>query len=250
MPRSLLLMLAHPDDESFLVGGLAAKCAGDEVHVALVTATRGEAGKTGEPPVCTREDLPVVREAELRAAAAVLGIREVIVLGYRDREFAQAPVAEVRRTLVGILRRLRPDVVITFDPNGSNLHPDHIAVSRFTTDAVTAAGDPRWFPELGAAFEVQRVLWTPPVRPWELASADDVRERPGVDFLIDIRAWAGTKLEAVAAHRTQILSAKRVFLDHPERVRRLSAEVFRQAWGPRLATRPLDDVFAGLRRQD
>jgi LmbE family N-acetylglucosaminyl deacetylase len=145
---------------------------------------------------------------------------------------------------------VRPDVVITFDPHGSNLHPDHIAISRFTSDGVRAAADPRWFPEEGDAFQVERVLWTPPARPWELASADDIRDRPGVDFLIDIRAWAGKKLEALAAHRTQVLSAKRVFFDHPDRARRLSAEVFRQAWGPRLATRPLDDVFAGLRGQD
>jgi LmbE family N-acetylglucosaminyl deacetylase len=250
MGRSILLLLAHPDDESFLAGGIVSKYVDQGVHVALVTATRGESGKVGEPPVCTREELPAVREAELREAAAILGIRDLTLLGYRDRELALAPVPEVRRALIGIIRRCRPDVVITFDPNGSNLHPDHIAISRFTSDAVTAAVDPRWHQEEGEAFRVPRLLWTPPARPWELASDQEVRARPGVDFVIDIRPWAERKLRAVGAHRTQMLSGNRVFFNHPDRERRLSAEVFRQAWGPPLAERPLGDLFAGLPDED
>jgi len=247
MTKSLLLIFAHPDDETFLAGGVAARYADEGADVALVTATRGESGKVGEPPVCTSDELPAVREAELRAAAAALGIKAVTLLGYRDRELALAPVVDVRRALVEAIRRQRPGVVVTFDPNGSNGHPDHIVISRFVSDAVTAAADPRWLPEEGDAFQVGRVLWTPPARPWELACADDRRSRPGVDFEIDIRPWKERKLRALAAHRTQVLSANRVFLNHPDRERRLAVEVFRQAWGPPLAARPLTDLFDGLR---
>jgi len=84
------------------------------------------------------------------------------------------------------------------------------------------------------------------------ALAHPVRERspitPGCRFPVDIRPWAARKLEALAAHRSQALSVRRAYLDRPDRERRLAAEVFRQAWGPPLARRPLDDVLAGLWR--
>src|ERR1700722_13027330 len=121
-----LCIFAHPDDESFIVGGTACRAAARGDSVALVTATRGGAGKVGEPPLTTREALP-----------------------------------EIRERLVTVVRRVRPHVVITFDPNGSNLHPDHIAISRFAVDAVTAAADTRWLPESGAPYAPPRLLWAP-----------------------------------------------------------------------------------------
>lgn len=90
-----------------------------------------------------------MREAELRRAAEILGIASVDLLGYRDKQLASAPHAEVREKLVRLLRRHRPQVVVTFDPNGSNAHTEHVAVSRFTSDAVQAAADGRFFPEAG-----------------------------------------------------------------------------------------------------
>ncbi len=247
MTRRLLFIFAHPDDESFLAGGLACRCAEEGIETALVTATRGEAGRVGEPPVCTREELGVVREAELRRAAAILGIRDVTVLGFRDRDLAAAPLDQVRPPLVLALRRVRPAVVVTFDPNGSNGHPDHIAISRFTSDAVAAAADPRWFPAAGPPHRVTRLVWTPPSRPWEILCAEQPGARPGADFLVDIRRWSARKLEALAAHRSQHLSVNRAFVQPPDRERRLAAEVFRQGWGPALPARPLDDVFAGVK---
>jgi LmbE family N-acetylglucosaminyl deacetylase len=215
-------------------------------HLVLVTATRGEAGKTGQPPVCLGEQLPLVREAELRAALEILGVKHLSLLGYRDKELAVAPPDEVRRQLVSVIRQYQPDIVITFDPNGSNLHSDHIAISRFTSDAVAAAADPRWFPELGPVHYVKRLLWTPPVPPWELVRVQRLEAEPGVDFVVNIEAWQRRKADALRAHRSQHLAIDRIFFNTPDAELLLRVEIFRQAWGPPLPSRPLKDLFVGL----
>lgn len=246
MARTLLLIFAHPDDETFLTGGTACRYSAEGTRVVLVTATRGESGKAGDPPVCDAAELPAVREAELRRAAALLGIADVHLLGYRDRELSSAPADEVRGQIVGLVRRYRPAVVVTFDPNGANLHPDHIAISRFAADAVAAAADPRWFPDAGAAHAVGRVAWIPGRRPWLLAREPNLASCPGVDVAIDVGSWRERKAEALRAHATQHLSAERNFFAQPDCDRLLSLEVFRQAVGPRLTRRPLDDLFDGV----
>jgi LmbE family N-acetylglucosaminyl deacetylase len=168
------------------------------------------------------------------------------MLGYQDRALSVAPPDTIRRQLVEVIRAVRPQVVITFDPNGSNLHTDHVAISRFTSDAVSAAGDARWFPDLGAAHDVPRLLWTLPMRPWELLRRGDPTGEPGVDFLIDTRSWSARKAAALRAHRSQHLGMERVFFSKPDVDRLLGVEMFRQAVGPALATRPADDVFSGV----
>jgi LmbE family N-acetylglucosaminyl deacetylase len=244
--RRLLLVFAHPDDESVFAAGLACRTAAQGGLVALCTATPGEHGKLGDPPVCPRERLAAVRQAELMAACAELGIGAVRLLGYPDRGLATAPSDTIRRQIVEIIRATRPQVVVTFDPNGSNLHPDHVAISRFTSDAVAAAGDARWFPDLGAAHATPRLLWTLPVRPWELLRRTDPAFEPGADFVLDVSLFAGRKEAAMKAHRTQMQSLNRIFFSKPDVVRLLGVEMFRQAFGPTLASRPAADVFAGL----
>lgn len=159
--RTLLAVFAHPDDESFGTGGLIALRSSMGDRVALVTATRGEAGEISDPALADRDNVGQVREAELRAAADVLGVGELTILGYRDsgmegtddnshpNAFASAPAEEVIARLVGIMRRLRPEVVITFDETGGYGHPDHIAANRFTTAAFGASGDPSKYPDEG-----------------------------------------------------------------------------------------------------
>jgi LmbE family N-acetylglucosaminyl deacetylase len=242
----ILSILAHPDDESFVVGGTAGWAATRGDSMALVTATRGGAGKTGQPPLCTQAELPAVRERELRTACAILGIADLTLLDYPDRELATAPVAEIREALVAVVRRVRPHVVITFDPNGTNLHPDHIAISRFTMDAVTAAADPRWFPASGAPHTTPRLLWTPPAAPWQSAATMAApADTPGSDVLLDVSPWASRKADALRAHRTQHVQIDRLFFGR-DRALALNLEIFRQAWGPPLPHRPITDLFAGL----
>jgi LmbE family N-acetylglucosaminyl deacetylase len=149
MTPALLFCFAHPDDESFSGAGTAMRYAAAGARIVLVTATLGQRGKLGDPPVCAPEDLEATRERELREAARIIGFDDLHLLGYRDKELADAPPDAMRQSLVSIIRGVRPSIVLTFDPNGFNVHPDHVAISRFTTEAVAAAADPRWCPEAG-----------------------------------------------------------------------------------------------------
>jgi LmbE family N-acetylglucosaminyl deacetylase len=228
-PR-ILLSFAHPDDESFSSAGLARRYADRGAEIALVTATRGDAGKAGDPPLCSIEELPARREAELRSAAAILGISPVHVLDYRDRHLGDAPSDRIREELVRFVRMHRPHVVITFDPNGINGHPDHLAIARFTIDAVVAAADPRWYSGT-RPHRVQRLLWTAPIPLWQAARSPDLGNEPGVDFAVDVSQYRGIKAEALRTHRTQHLSIDRYFFSNADVNRILSIEVFRQAWG-------------------
>jgi len=147
MSRTLLAAFAHPDDESFGPGGTLAKYAAEGVAVHLLCATLGEAGESDTPDLGECEDLACQREQELRCAASVLGLTEVHLLGYRDSGMAGSPANQHLRALIqadpdnlteqvaDLMCRLRPQVVVTFDPFGGYGHPDHIAMHRATVAA-------------------------------------------------------------------------------------------------------------------
>jgi LmbE family N-acetylglucosaminyl deacetylase len=142
-----MAVLAHPDDESLGIGGTLAKYASEGVDVFLLTATPGDRGRYrdyrfGDPQHPGAAALASIRERELRAAAAALGVGDVALLHYHDQELDRANPREVISAIVEHLRRVHPDVVITFGPDGAYGHPDHIAISQFTTAAVVAAADP------------------------------------------------------------------------------------------------------------
>ena len=125
----LMAILAHPDDESLGNGGMLAKYAAEGIELHLVVATRGERGWPGkESEYPGLEVLAEMREAEVRAAADVLGLHCVQFLDYIDGDLDTAHPAEVIARIVGHLRRVRPDVVVTFGPYGGYGHPDHIAI--------------------------------------------------------------------------------------------------------------------------
>lgn len=141
-PLRLMCVLAHPDDESQGTGGTLAKYAAEGIATYLVTATRGERGWFGpEHENPGLEALGRIREAELRAAGQILGLREVNLLDYIDGDLDQADPAEAIAKIVGRLRRVRPHVVVTIPPDGFYGHPDHIAISQFTQAAVVCAAD-------------------------------------------------------------------------------------------------------------
>jgi LmbE family N-acetylglucosaminyl deacetylase len=248
MTPAMLFIFAHPDDESFSGAGTAMKYAAEGVRTILLTATRGERGKCGDPPLCTPEELGAWREQELRNATAIIGFDELHLLDYRDRELAEAPPADIRRAIVDVIRRTKPALVLTFDPNGFNVHPDHVAISRFASEAIAAADDPRWCPDAGEPHRVQRLVWTSPFPPWEGAKFDRLDDKPGADFTIDVSAWRERRAAALRAHRSQHLSINRCFFDQPDLDRVLATETWRHAWGPALRQRPATDVMEGLRQ--
>lgn len=168
MTRKLMAVLAHPDDESLGLGGTLATYAARGVDTYVVTATRGERGRyfaNVDRP--SDADVGRVREAELRAATRTLGVRELVLLDYIDGELDKANPDEAIGRIVTELRRVRPQVVVTFDPFGAYGHPDHVAICQLTSAAVLAAADPTFAAE------------EPPHRVSKLYY-----------FVLDERAWA------------------------------------------------------------
>lgn len=132
-----LFVFAHPDDETFFSGGTIAKLAKDGVEVKLITATKGEAGSSGEPPVTTQPMLGSVREEELRNAAKILGISDIYFLGFIDGALDKIPQSKIENAVLEIFQKEKPDVVVTFNKTGLSNHPDHKAISIATTNAFT-----------------------------------------------------------------------------------------------------------------
>jgi LmbE family N-acetylglucosaminyl deacetylase len=149
-PR-LLAVFAHPDDETFCAGGTLAKYAAAGWELMAVSATRGQAGQIRDPLVAMRHTLGQVREREFYAACEQLGVHHARVLDYMDGALQDVDPQELTGGVVQIIRAFRPDVVITFGPDGAYGHPDHIAIGAATTRAFELAGSPRHFPEQLAA---------------------------------------------------------------------------------------------------
>jgi LmbE family N-acetylglucosaminyl deacetylase len=151
--KTLLAVLAHPDDETFGMGGTLALYAKRKVKVHLICATRGEMGEIDPEFRETIKSASCLRTQELRCAAEVLGIDQLHFLNYRDsgmpgsdanqhpKALAAQPVEAVAEKVAHLMRQVRPDVVITFDPIGGYRHPDHIAIQRATVHAFELVSD-------------------------------------------------------------------------------------------------------------
>lgn len=236
--KRLLAVTAHPDDETFGCGGTLARHAAEGVQVTLVCATRGEAGEISDPSLATRENLAQVREQELRNACDALGVSDLHLLGYRDSGMAGTPenqhpeaLAQADRgrlvaSVVEIIRKFRPQVVITFDPTGGYGHPDHIAIHEATLEAFAASGDrDRFSEQLGdglAPHQPSKLYYFVFARSMARALHDSIVEA-GVesDFanmdpesmgvpddeittVLDVGSYSDQKDQAARCHRTQI----------------------------------------------
>ena len=158
--RVLLSVLAHPDDESFGMGGTLALYASRGVQTHLICATRGEAGEVAPEHLQGFDSIAERRESELRCAAGILQLAGVYFLGYRDsgmagspdnrhpNALAAQPMEAVAEKIVHYIRLVKPQVVLTFDPIGGYKHPDHIAVHNATVRAFQLAGDPAYSGDL------------------------------------------------------------------------------------------------------
>jgi LmbE family N-acetylglucosaminyl deacetylase len=195
----ILYFVAHPDDETIFAGGLTALLAEHGAAVHILSATRGEGGETGEPPLCTRAELGGVREAEMRCAAEALGAASLEFLGYRDPEvgpddllFAFADdVHEVAARLAERIRARRPEVVICHGTNGEYGHPAHKLVSQTARLAVDSLGTQA---PIVYSFSADYLEHPRP----RLANRDDP-----ADFVFDVSPAFSRKLAAARCHRTQ-----------------------------------------------
>ena len=263
-PLRLMAVLAHPDDESLGCGGTLAKYAAEGVATYLVTATLGERGWQGDPA----DDpglaaLARVREAELRCAVAILGIRELALLGYIDGDLDQANPVEAAGKIAAHLRRLRPQVVITFDPTGGYGHPDHIAIHTHTAEAFHAAGDATRYPNQGDAWQPERLLYSviprSTLRAWRdemAARGEDTSQFDSpegqamgwpdeeVHLYLDVIDYIPNKWAAFQCHATQF-GDDSFFDGMPDDQRQLALgrEAFVQAWPPLEPGDRLTDLF-------
>lgn len=208
----LLLIVPHPDDEVFGCGALFARMAAQDRRVATLTLTRGRAGRSLD--LCARDEVPSVRESELRASLDALGVDDVTVFDYRDfvpdadrgidpdPGLQAIPEQDILPRIVEVVDRTAPRVVLTFPPNGSNGHPDHVTAHRLALQAVDAA-----------SASVERLYYFSSDFPYGGAA------RPGFLDPEDVRAsylppthtvdagpFLEAKLRAMAQHRTQALS--------------------------------------------
>jgi len=223
-PRGrLLAVTAHPDDESLGFGGSLARYSAEGYATYVLSATRGEKGRHGEGDRPEPETLARKREAELRMAAAALGVAGVEFLDCPDGGVAEADPGLILARIVRCLRRLRPHVVLTFGPDGAYGHPDHVAVSQLTTSAVVCAADPGYVDDDARERDPHRVsklyylAW--PAKTWDiyqdtfktLACRVDGEERtatPWPDWAITTRIgaepWWPWVWRAVRCHKTQM----------------------------------------------
>ena len=141
--RRLLGVFAHPDDETFCAGGTFARYAEQGAEIMVVSATRGQAGQIRDAAAGNRRTIAAVREAELRLACERLGITRVRCLDHVDGALADAGFSALVDEVAEVIGEFRPDVVITFGPDGGYGHPDHVTISAVTTAACQRAADHR-----------------------------------------------------------------------------------------------------------
>jgi LmbE family N-acetylglucosaminyl deacetylase len=253
-----MAVLAHPDDESLGTGGTLVKYALEGVDTYLVTATRGERGRYGNEEHPGLEVAGKTREAELRAAAKELGIKEVNFLDYIDRDLDQADPRQAIDKIVNHLRRVKPQVVITFGPDGAYGHPDHIAISQFATAAVICAADSNYESAGNEnAYRIQKLYYIAwPQEKWKVyqeafrdlkITVDGVERRvnPWPDWavttIIDTAAYWENVWRAVSCHKTQIATYSGL--------ENLSEKHHQIIWGTQQFYRAFSLVNGGRRRE-
>jgi LmbE family N-acetylglucosaminyl deacetylase len=207
IPKSAMVIVAHPDDAEFTMAGTIAGWVKTGCQVTYVVCTDGNAGS--HEPGMTRERLAEIRRTEQRAACATLGVNEVVFLGYDDGLLQ--PTLELRKDLVRVIRQHKPQVVLTADPtrffSGDRYinHPDHRAAGQAALDAVAPAAQmPLLWPETGEPHKVHRVYVYGNSEPNEW---------------VDISETVGTKIEALKQHASQLGD-----WDPTERITEWSAE--------------------------
>jgi len=193
----LLTVFAHPDDETFRPGGTLALLALSGVHVHLLTATRGQAGSSGNPPLCTPEELPAMRERELCCACAKLGVQPPRLLDYEDGKLAEANPEQVIEHILESIHEIQPQILLTFGPDGLSGHSDHIAVGQWTAEAFYRAEGIAALYTVAVPQSLAETLHMHQVHP----VADET-----IALTVDVSSVWEIKLAAIRCHATQVSS--------------------------------------------
>jgi LmbE family N-acetylglucosaminyl deacetylase len=277
MPEGgILAIFAHPDDETFGLGGVMARYADRGVPVTMVSATSGEVGEIAPGTDATPETLGEHRQQELRDAMAILGVGDVRFLGFRDsgmrgtadndnpHALMNAPKDAVVEQMVRLIRETRPNVVVTWDESGGYGHPDHVAVHFHATEAFRAAGDASRYPDAGTPWQADALFYTAiPMEEFGRMMLEmqkqgiiepNVAQEVGLDELprvkpncvVDVNDQFERKERAMLAHRTQI-SDMEPFMKLPVETRRrfFGREWFYRAWPPVSDGVMLHDLVSG-----
>jgi LmbE family N-acetylglucosaminyl deacetylase len=217
-----MVVAAHPDDETLGFGGVLARYASGGVETFLVTATRGQRGRYqahrfGDDAHPGGDALGAIRERELRQAAGELGVAHVRVLDYEDQHLDRADPREAAVLIAAEIRAARPDVVLTFPPDGAYGHPDHIAVSQFATAAIVEAASGPGGHRVSKLYYLAwgERLWAAYQRAFKkLVSVVDGVERQATPWpewaittVIETGAWAPQIWRAVACHASQVAAS-------------------------------------------
>jgi mycothiol S-conjugate amidase len=281
-PLCILTVHAHPDDEASKGAGSIARYHAEGIRTVLVCCTGGEEGDILNPAMDrpeVRENLHDVRRKELALAAEIIGYDEVVLLGYRDsgmpdteanarpEAFANAELDDAVGRLVAIIRRERPQVIVTYgDDQEGYPHPDHLMVHDITLPAFDAAGDPDRYPDAGEPWQPSKLYYTAWSRQRIKAMHDKMLElgiespfsdewfsRPSQDHRIttqvDVTEWHEVRRDALLAHATQVDPASPFWFALPSEVARTV-----HPWDDYILARslvstegPEDDLFAGVR---
>ncbi len=283
MSLSILTVHAHPDDESSKGPGTISMYSSQGIRTTLVCCTGGEVGDILNPAMDrteVRENLASVRRAELDSAAAIIGYDEVVMLGYRDsgmpdsddnqhpEAFANAELDTAVERLVKIIRRVRPQIMVTYPEVQSRYpYPDHLQVTAVSLPAYERAGDPDWYPEAGPPYEpsklyapiwsrqrllrvhqafVDRGLESPYDKKW--LSGRDRDDRITAVIKVD----NAVRRKALLAHATQVDPQSPFWFGLPDAVQdAIHPYEEYMLLRSRVATEEIeDDLFAGLRHLD
>ncbi len=280
-PLRLLSVHAHPDDEASKGASLVARYRAEGIGATLVCCTGGEQGEVLNPAMDKPEiveNLPAVRRQELEASVAIIGYDHLDLLGYLDSgmpdseantdplNFANAPLDEAVERLVRIIRRDRPQVIITYsDDQGGYPHPDHLRVHEISLPAFDRAGDPDWYPESGEPWTPLKLYYSVWSRARVVAVHEKMLElgvespydenwfnRANQDDRITTRVFIGDHFDvrgrALRAHATQVDPTSPFWFGLPDEIQ---ADIF--PWDEYVLAQsrvesavPEDDLFAGV----
>lgn len=210
MSRTLLAVFAHPDDETFRVGGTLALLARRGARVQVLTATRGQAGSRGNPPLCAPKELPAVRENELRCACSALGIPPPLLLDYQDGQLDKADPEGLAAQILQVVKETRPQVMLTFGADGLSGHPDHIAIGQAAAEAFRRAEEVAALYTLAVPRSLAERLGMTQIQ----AVPDEA-----IALTVDVSAVWDDKITAIRCHRTQLSESP--ILKAPEARQRL-----------------------------